>query len=51
MNIETVIDYINKEFGYDISGSYYPYIREWQDWWRGKYKPFHSYKQREGQIL
>ena len=43
MRIEQIIEFLNKEYGYNISGSYYSYIREWECWWRGYYKPFHHF--------
>lgn len=47
MNINTVIDYLNKTYNYDLDGSYYSWINEWRDWWKGFRKPFHSYKERD----
>ncbi len=43
--ISKVIDYLKKQFEYDIPASYYSNISEWESWWKGYYKPFHSYKE------
>lgn len=43
MNINAVVDYLNKVNGYDVPTSYYAYIQEWEDWWKGYYKPFHDF--------
>ena len=43
--ISLVIDYLNKEYKTDIKTAYYEYVRKWRDWWRGYYKPFHSYQE------
>lgn len=43
--ISLVIDYLNKEYKTDIKTAYYNYVRMWRDWWRGYYKPFHSYQE------
>ena len=43
MNIATLIDYINKERGTNLSAGYYQYIQDWMCWWRGFYKPFHEF--------
>lgn len=43
--ISLVVDYLNKEYGVEISTDYYSHIRNWRDWWRGYYKPFHSYRE------
>lgn len=43
--INKVIDYLKKQFNYDIPTSYYVHIKEWENWWKGYYKPFHSYKE------
>ncbi len=53
MNINTVIDHLNKEYGYDLSASFYEYITEWQYWWKGYYKPFHHYQERgyDGKLI
>ena len=48
MNIAGIIDYLNKELGYDLSSSYYPQIKQWEDWWRGYHKPFHSFTEVSG---
>lgn len=46
MNIASVIDYLNKTYGYDLTGDYYANIMKWKDWWKGFYKPFHYYNER-----
>ena len=52
MNIVTVIEYLNKTYGYNLNGSYYKSIGEWNDWWKGKYKPFHVYhEKRSGRCI
>ena len=43
--ISLVIDHLNKEYKTDIKATYYEYVRMWRDWWRGYYKPFHSYQE------
>ncbi|MCF2651836.1 phage portal protein [Anaeromassilibacillus senegalensis] len=43
MNISTVIDYLNKTYGYSIKSSYYSRIDEWKKWWQGFYEPFHQF--------
>ena len=43
--ISLVVDYLNKEFKTDIKTEYYSHVRMWRDWWRGYYKPFHSYQE------
>lgn len=47
MNIVTVIEYLNKTYGYNLDGSYYKDIGDWNDWWKGKYKPFHVYHEKD----
>lgn len=48
MKIEQIIEYLNKEYEYDVSSSYYSYIREWDSWWRGYNKPFHHFTEVSG---
>lgn len=43
MDIAAVIDYLNKEYGYDLNSSYYLNISFWQDWWRGYREKFHKF--------
>ena len=38
-----IIDYLNKQYGYELKADYYSYIYEWRDWWKGYFKPFHKY--------
>lgn len=49
MDIKTVINFINKEYGYQIPSEYYTKIEEWRDWWRGFYKPFHEFHELSGE--
>lgn len=49
MNIQQVIEYLNKKKGYSIKGSYYNHISEWRDWWKGYHKPFHQFKELSGE--
>lgn len=44
MNILQFITYINKRKGWHIQGSYYAYIDQWRQWWKGSYAPFHKVK-------
>jgi A118 family predicted phage portal protein len=47
LKIETIIEYLKKELGYeDLPSSYYKHIAEWIAWWRGFYKPFHQFTER-----
>lgn len=46
MNINVVIDYLNKNYGYEIGSGYYAKIAEWRDWWKGFFKPFHRFEER-----
>lgn len=43
--ISLVIGFLNKEYHTNIKTEYYSHISTWRDWWRGYYKPFHSYKE------
>lgn len=45
MNINSVVEMLNKEYGYSIDSSYYKYIKIWADWWKGYYKPFHTFNE------
>ena len=49
MNINTVIEYLNKQRGYDLSGAYYSDIHDWTAWWKGFYKPFHEFVEVNGE--
>lgn len=40
MNSE-IINWLNNNFGYNISTDYYNKISEWTDWWKGFHEPFH----------
>jgi len=46
MNINSVLEMLNKEYGVEIDGAYYEYVKEWLDWWEGKFAPFHVYKEK-----
>lgn len=43
--ISLVVDWLNKEYKTQIKTEYYSYIKQWRAWWRGFYKPFHSYQE------
>lgn len=43
--ISLVVDWLNKEHKTEINTEYYGHVRKWRDWWRGYYKPFHSYQE------
>ncbi len=43
-----VIQFLNNNFGCELSDGYYKYIDYWTDWWRGFYKPFHSFSETNG---
>lgn len=49
MNIEQIINYLNKTYAYNISSDYYKHIKVWQDWWKGFYAPFHEYRDGSGE--
>lgn len=51
MDITSVIDYLQEHFKYTISSAYYFHISEWTDWWKGYHKPFHQFKERQGENL
>lgn len=53
MNINTVIEYLNKTYNYDLSSAFYAHIKDWRDWWKGYHKPFHYYQERgyDGQLI
>ena len=51
MNIQLIIDLLNKETGGRLSGAYYARVREWEAWWRGCYRPFHQFRERCGSQL
>ncbi len=51
MNIQLIIDTLNKETGGNLSGAYYARIREWEAWWRGCYRPFHQFREWSGNQL
>lgn len=37
-----IINWLNTEFGYEISDDYYKNIEIWRDWWKGFHEPFHK---------
>lgn len=43
MNINSIIELLNKERGCNISAGYYSFISEWRTWWEGFNKDFHEY--------
>lgn len=43
MNINTVIDHLNKKYDINLDSSYYQNISIWRDWWMGYYAPFHTF--------
>ena len=43
MNINTVIDHLNKKYDINLDSSYYQNIAIWRDWWMGYYAPFHTF--------
>ncbi|MGN0556980.1 MAG: phage portal protein [Acutalibacteraceae bacterium] len=45
MNIVSVVEALNKTYGYNIDATYYNYIKIWADWWKGYYRPFHSFRE------
>lgn len=46
MNIQTVVEYLNKRRGFNLSSSYYTaHIAEWVNWWKGYHKPFHHFRE------
>lgn len=45
MNIQAVVNILNKEFGASISADYYTRIDEWRQWWAGYVKSFHHFKE------
>ena len=49
MNIQAIVELLNKEKGYNISGEYYTNIDTWRCWWRGFYKPFHEFRELSGE--
>ena len=51
MKIVNVVEYINKNLGYDLNTEMYTKIDFWHDWWIGKYKPFHEYQERQGEKM
>lgn len=45
MDIRSVVNILNKEFGANISADYYARIDEWRQWWAGHVKAFHVYRE------
>lgn len=43
MNINTVIDHLNKKYDINLDSSYYQNIAMWREWWMGYYAPFHTF--------
>lgn len=48
MNIQAVIELLNKEKKYNLSSDYYTNIETWRNWWRGFDKSFHEYRELQG---
>lgn len=48
MNIQAVIELLNKEKKYNLSSEYYTNIETWRNWWRGFDKSFHEYRELQG---
>ncbi|MFA6813770.1 MAG: phage portal protein [Bacteroidaceae bacterium] len=46
--VNTIIEYLNKRGFTTTPSEYYAYIQEWDDWYKGYFKPFHSYVQYNG---
>ena len=44
-SIGLVVDFLNKEYKTEIKTEYYSHVKDWRAWWRGYYKPFHSYQE------
>jgi A118 family predicted phage portal protein len=49
LNIGTIIDYLNKNKGYNIPSEYYGNISVWRNWWKGFHKPFHEFTEVNGE--
>ena len=45
-----IINYLNRTFGYRLTGDYYNVIALWEDWWRGFNEPFHRIKVNNGEV-
>ncbi len=43
--IQLAADYLSRKYSTEIPTAYYSHVRKWRDWWRGYYKPFHSYQE------
>ena len=43
--IQLAADHLSRKYGTEIPTAYYSHVRTWRDWWRGYYKPFHSYQE------
>lgn len=44
-SLSLAAEYLAGRFGGEIPTAYYSHIRSWRDWWRGYFKPFHSYQE------
>jgi len=49
MNIQPIIELLNREKGYSLTSDYYLKIDEWRDWWKGFHKPFHEVTELAGE--
>ena len=45
MNIQAVVNILNKELGANIPSDYYTRIEEWRQWWAGYVKSFHQFRE------
>lgn len=45
MNIQAVVNILNKDFNVNIPADYYTRIEEWRQWWAGHVKAFHAYRE------
>ena len=45
MQVKTVVNYLNKTYGYNLNSNYYDKIDTWADWWKGFHEPFHRFRE------
>ncbi len=45
MNIQAVVNILNKDFNANIPADYYTRIELWRQWWAGYVKAFHTYRE------
>ncbi|MDO4542265.1 MAG: hypothetical protein Q4C00_05495, partial [Bacillota bacterium] len=48
MQIENIVNLLNKERGYTIDPGYYKHIAIWREWWQGYCPEFHRYREFDG---